>query len=48
MRHIFDYALANPNQCQSFGVSWCNDGWDKHRSLGIECENSDLSIPFEM
>jgi len=25
MRHILDHTLANPNQCWSFGVSWCDD-----------------------
>ena len=48
MRHILDHTLANPNQCRSFGVSWCDDVWDEHCSLGIECKNLDLSIPFEM
>ena len=48
MRHILDHTLANPNQCRSFGVSWCDDAWDQHRSLGIECKNPDLSIPFVM
>ena len=28
MQHIFDHTLANPNQCRSFGVSWCDDVWD--------------------
>ena len=48
MQHILDHTLANPNQCGSFVVSWYNDAWDKHRSLGIKCEDLDLSIPFEM
>ena len=25
MQHILDHTLANPNQCRSFGVSWCDD-----------------------
>ena len=25
MRHILDHTLANPNQCRSFGISWCDD-----------------------
>ena len=35
MQHILDHTLANPNQCRSFGVSWCDDAWDQHRSLGL-------------
>ena len=48
MQHILDHTLANPKQCRSFGVSWCDNTWDKHRSLGIECEDPDLSILFKM
>ena len=48
MQHILDHSLANPNQCQSFDVSWCDDVWDKHQSLGIKCENPDLSTIFKM
>ena len=47
MLHILDHTLANPNQCRSFGLSWCDDAWDKHCSLGIACEDPDLSILFE-
>ena len=27
------HTLANPNQCRSFGISWCDDAWDPHRLL---------------
>ena len=46
MRHILDHTLTSPNQCRSFGVSWCNDTWDEHRSLGIKIKDLELSIPF--
>ena len=48
MRDILHHTLANPNQCWSFGVSWCNDAWDEHISLGIELKVPKLSIPFVM
>ena len=48
MRDILDHTLTNPNQCQSFGVSWCDDAWDEHRSLGMQLKDPELLIPFEM
>ena len=48
MRHILDHTLTNPKQCRSFGVSWCDDTWDKHQLLRIQCEGPDLLIPFRM
>ena len=48
MRHILDHTLTNPNQCWSFGVSWCDDAWDEHRYLGMQLKDPELSIPFKM
>ena len=48
MRDVIDHTLANPNQCQSFAVSWCDDAWDQNRPLGIKLEDPELSIPFKM
>ena len=48
MRHILNHTLANPKQYRAFGVSWCDDAWDKHRSFGIQCENPDLLTLFQM
>ena len=28
--------------------TWCDDAWDKHRSIGIHCEEPELLIPFRM
>ena len=30
MTTILDHTLANPNQCRSFGISWCDDPWDSN------------------
>ena len=48
MREIIDHTLANPNQCQLFGVSWCDDAWDENRPLGMQLKDPELSIPFKM
>ena len=48
MRYIMDHTLANPNQCRSFGVSWCDDAWDKYQSLGIQYAGLELLILFQM
>ena len=48
MREILDHTLANPKQCRSFGVSWCDDAWDENRSLGMQLKDPELSIPFKM
>ena len=48
MRDIIDHTLANPNQCRSFGISWCDDAWDKNRLLGMHLEDPELLIPFKM
>ena len=48
MREFLDHTLANPNQCQSFGVSWCDDAWDEHRFLGMQLKDPELSIPFKI
>ena len=48
MRDILDHTLANPNQCRLFGVSWCDDAWDEHRSLGMQLTDPELSIHFKM
>ena len=48
MRHVLDHTLANPNQCRSFGISWCNDAWDDNRLFGMKLNDPELSIPFKM
>ena len=48
MRHILDHTLANPNQCRSFGISWCDDAWDPHRLFDIDCKGPDLLIPSHL
>ena len=48
MTTIIDHTLANPNQCQSFGISWCDDPWDPHRDLGMILSKPALEIPFDM
>mmetsp|Transcript_9004 Transcript_9004/g.10533 ORF Transcript_9004/g.10533 Transcript_9004/m.10533 type:complete len:106 (-) Transcript_9004:124-441(-) len=37
MRHILDHTLANLNQCQSFGISWCDEKSSKYscRAIGV-------------
>ena len=48
MRDFLDNTLTNPNQCQSFGISWCNDAWDDNRFFGMKLNDPELSIPFKM
>ena len=48
MREILDHTLANPNQCRSFSVSWCDDAWDENKSLGMQLKDPELSIPFKI
>ena len=44
IREILDHTLANPNQCRSFGVSWCNDAWNENRPLRIQLKDPELSL----
>ena len=48
MRHILDHTLANPNQCRSFGISWCDDDWDPNLLFGIDYKGPDLLIHFQL
>ena len=48
MTTILDHTLANPNQCRSFGISWCDDPWDPHHNLGMTLSDPALEIPFDM
>ena len=43
-----DKSLINPNQCRSFGVSFCDDPTDPHRALGIYNPVSNTNIPMVM
>lgn len=45
---ILDHTLADPNQCQLFDISWCDDPWDPHRDLGMILSKPVLEIPFDM
>jgi hypothetical protein len=41
-------SLINPNQCRAYGVSICDDPFDKNRPLGLHDPVSGITIPFEM
>ena len=41
-------SLINPNQCRSYGISFCDDPRDPHRQLGIYDPVTDTNIPMRM
>jgi hypothetical protein len=46
--NAMENSLINPNQCCLFGVSICDDPFDKHRLLGIYDPVSKTTLPFQM
>ena len=48
MRHILDHTLASPNQCRAYGVSWCDDAWDPNRPFGVQVDDPETLIPFQV
>ena len=48
MREILDHTLVYPNQCRSFGVSWCDDTWNENRPLEMQLKDPELLVPFKM
>jgi len=41
-------SLINPNQCRSYGISFCDDPSDPHRELGIYSDEHNLQIDMQM
>ena len=41
-------SLINPNQCRSYGVSFCDDPSDPSRTLGIYYDKHNLQIDMQM
>ena len=48
MRHILDHTLANPNQSRSFGISISDDAWDQNRAFGMQLDDANTMIPFQL
>jgi hypothetical protein len=41
-----DHSLINPNQCRAFGISLCDDPYDKHRPLEIHDPYTNIRVPL--
>ena len=41
-------ALMNPNQCQAFGIGFCDDPTNLHRPLGFEDPSTELFVEMKM
>jgi hypothetical protein len=48
MGDMMEHSLINPNQCRSYGISVCDDPYDKNRFLGMHDPVTDIRIPLFM